>query len=190
MIQRNLLSIWLIFSLVIIILLLANCYREPIAGTPSPTPTPLPAGNIFFEPSRVSAETRAIEVEIVNLVRQRAPVVEHSIVITEPTTIREITTTLLAAVSTTCAAALPTRQQESGYGINLYLYSQSGILPQSATRGQWMLAVIYFYHEADYISFYQPDGLGGRIAKFCPVGTALREILEHELALRGLTFPR
>jgi hypothetical protein len=47
-----------------------------------PTPTPLPAGNIFFEPSRVSAETRAIEVEIVNLVRQRAPVVEHSIVIT------------------------------------------------------------------------------------------------------------
>jgi hypothetical protein len=98
--------------------------------------------------------------------------------------------TLLAATSATCAAALPTPQKRSSYGINLYLYSHSEITPLSATSGQWMLAVIYFYHEADYISFYQPDGLGGRIAKFCPVGTALREILEHELALRGLTFPR
>jgi len=146
MIQRKHLSMWLIFLLVTTLLLIASCYREPIAETPLPTPTPLPAGNIFFKPSRISAETRAIEVVIVNLTKQRVPVVEHSIVITEPTVLREITTTLLAAASTTCATALPTPQQRSDYGINLYLYSQSEILPLSATSTQWMLASISYHH--------------------------------------------
>ncbi|MGQ9546983.1 MAG: hypothetical protein ACUVTR_07580 [Dehalococcoidia bacterium] len=154
-----------------------------MANTPPPTPTPLLGGNIFFEPSRVSAETRAIEVVIVNLTRQQVPVVEHSIVITEPTTLREITATLLATTSTTCATTLPTSQQRRGYGINLYLYSQREILPLSATSGQWMLASISYYPEVNYIGVYRPDGQGGRIIEFCPVGMMLREILERELVV-------
>jgi hypothetical protein len=85
--------------------------------------------------------------------------------------------------------ALPTPQQRSGYGINLHLYSQSEILPSSATSGQWLLASISYYPEVSYIGVNRRDGQGGRIIEFCPVGMALREILERELALRGLAFP-
>lgn len=189
MIQRNPVSVWLILLVVSTTLLIAGCAREPMTGTPPPTPSPVPGGSIFFEPSRVSADTRAIEVVIVNLTEQRVPVVEHSIVLTEPTTVREITATLLAGAPATCAMALPTPPQKSGYGINLNLYSQGEILPSSVTSGQWLLASISYYPEVSYIGVNRRDGQGGRIIEFCPVGVALREILERELALRGLAFP-
>jgi hypothetical protein len=114
--------------------------------------------------------------------------VEHSIVITEPTVLREITMTLLAATSATCAAALPTPQKRSSYGINLYLYSHSEITPLSATSGQWMLASVSYFPEVNHIAIHRPNGQGGQIIEFCPVGTSLREILERELALREVTL--
>lgn len=166
-----------------------------------PTPTPLPAGDFFFEPSRDSAETRAIEVEIIKFVRRRVPVVEHpvvpvvehSIVITEPAVLREITSTLLAATSATCARARPTPQRERDYGVDLNLYSRVEILPLNAASSQWMIASIGYYPDENIISIhrriYGPEGQSGYITEFCPVGTVLREILEREMALRGLAPP-
>lgn len=165
-------------------LLVTNCFRKPMAE-PFPTPTPLPSGDIFFD-SKDLAETRAIEVVIVKLTERQVPVVEHSIVITEPTSLQEIAATLLTATSAICTTALPTPQQRSGYGINLYLYSHSEVLPLSAVSSQWMLASISYSPDINYIGINRPNGRGGRIIEFCPVETSLREILERELALRGV----
>ncbi len=186
---RKCASIWSILLLIGTTMFIANCLREPAEGTLPPTPTPVPAGSFIFEPSRVSAGTRAVAVKITNLVSQRMPVVEHSIVITEPTTVREITAMLLAATSTACAAGVPIPRQSSGYGIRLELYSRSDIDPLRATSTQWMLAEVSCYPEVNSIGVYRPEGRG-QIIEICPVETALREILERELAIRGLTFPR
>ena len=191
--QHNLISIRLIFLLLSTTLLIANCSRQPMAEPSPPTPTPLLAGDFFFEPSRDSVETRAIEVVIINLVKQRAPVVEHSIVITEPAVLREIISTLLAATSATCTRDLPTPQRERDYGVDLNLYSQVEILPLNAASSQWMIASIDYYPDENIIGIYRriygPEGRSGYITEFCPVGTVLREMLEREMALRGLAPP-
>ncbi len=181
MMQR---SLRLIFLLVTIFV--ASCYREPMAETPPPTPTPLPGGSIFFEPNRISTETKAIEVQILSYTKRGIPVVEHSIVITEPTTVREITATILAAASGTCTLVPPTPQQRSCYVIGLYLYSYSEVLPLSATSGQWMLAEVGYFPEVNYISINRPGLQEERVIQYCPVSKSLREILERELALRGV----
>lgn len=184
--QHNLISIWLILLLLSTTLLIANCSREPMAEYAPPTPTPLPVGDLFFEPSRDSAETRAIGVAIINFTSQRVPVWEHSIVITEPIVLQEITTTLAAAAtSAACTGALPTPQQERDYGVDLYLYSQAEILSLNAASSRWMIASIYYFPDENLIGIYR----NRYIREFCPVGTALQEILEREMALRELALP-
>ncbi len=89
----------------ILLFVTISAFATSCSATPTmteaapPTPTPLPGGSIFFDPIRVSAETKAIEVKIINL-SGRVPQVETAIIITKPTVLREITTTLLSAVST------------------------------------------------------------------------------------------
>lgn len=187
---RSLIS-WLALGLIGATLFMAGCSEMPMAEVSPPTPTPLPSSSFFFEPSQITVETQAVVVEIVNLKKAKAPVTEHTFVITEPSAVQEIVATLLDAASVACATALPTPQQRSGYGLNLYLYSRSEPLPLSALSGQGMLAEIYYYPEVNHIGIYRPNRQKDqRIMEFCPVGTALREILERELAFRGLAFPR
>lgn len=185
---RGLVS-WLVLSLISATLLIAGCSRVPMAEPSPPTPTPLTSGSIFFEPSRVAVETKAVVVEIVNLKKARAPVVEHIVVIAEPSVIQAIIATLIDATSIACTLALPTPQQKSDYGINLYLYSE---IPFSrAPSGERMIAAVYYYPEVNHIGVYRLSQRNGQpVTEFCPVGTALREILERELILQGLAFPR
>lgn len=181
------LTYWLV-PLLNCVLLMVGCSRIPMAEISLPTPTSLPGGNIFFEPSRITTETKAIEVWMVNLKKARVPVVEHTIVITEPSVIQAITTTLIDATSIACTTALPTLQQKSDYGISLYLHSRNE--SPSLPRREWMIAEVHYYHEVNYIGIYRrTQWKDQRIQEFCPVGTALREILERELTLRGLAFP-
>jgi hypothetical protein len=168
-------------------MILVSCAREPKEVSP-PTPTPLPGGDIFFEPARDLAETRAIEVVLISFTDRHVPIVEHSVVITEPKVLQGITSTLLNVTFTACTQTLPMLQQ-SDYGVRLYLYSREEILPSSATCGQWMLANVDYYSDINYIGFYRPDGLGGRQRYYCPVRAELEEILERALTLRGLDLP-
>lgn len=184
------LTYWLVPLLNCAILFMVSCSRIPMAEISPPTPTPLASGNIFFEPFRIATETKAIVVEMVNLKKARVPVVEHTIVITEPSVLQAITTTLIDATSIACTTALPTLKQKSDYGINLYLYSRSESPSLHALSGEGMIAEVHYYYEVNYIGIYRRNQCKDQcIQEFCPVGTALREILERELNLRGLTFP-
>ncbi len=186
MMQLHQISIGRILGRISTALLLASCWATPMAEPPPPTPSPMPAGHIFWEPSRVLTETRAIEVVISDLTKSGVPVEKHRIVITNSTTLHEITTTLLTATSQRCATALPTPRPERGYGIALYLYSRSEILPSDPARSQWMIASVHYYQEENLVGIDRP---GSERMEFCPVGTTLREILARELSRQGVAWP-
>ncbi|MBC7227321.1 MAG: hypothetical protein H5T61_08815 [Thermoflexales bacterium] len=159
----------------------ASCSATPTKSLP-PTPTPIPAGSIFFDPLRVSTETKAIEVRVVNC-SGRVPAVESAIVITEPATLQAITTTLLSAVSTTPSTDPPAVQQGSGYLVSLYLYSRDDVLPQSGTSGPWLLADVTYNYDVGVIAIHLPDAQDEVKVEFYPIAPVLRDILEHSGAL-------
>ncbi len=185
--QLHRISIGRVLGWISTVLLLTSCWAPPTAEPPSPTPSPMPAGHIFWEPSRVLTETRAIEVVISDLPKSGIPVEKHRIVITDSTTLHEITTTLLTASSRHCATALPTPRPERGEGITLYLYSRGEISPFDPTRSQWMIASVHYYQEENLIGIYRPGS--GRM-EFCPAETTLREILTRERSRQGAAWPR
>lgn len=176
----------LIFLLVSMNMFGTSCSATPTRPIP-PTPTPIPGGSIFFDPLRVSTETEAIEVRVVNC-SGRVPAVESAIVITEPATLQAITTTLLSTVSTVSPTDLPTAQG-NGYLMSLYLYSRDDVLPQSGTGGPWLLADVTYNYDIGVIAIHRPDAQDEAKIEFYPIAPVLRDILEHEMTIRGLTLP-
>lgn len=177
----------LIFLLVSMNMFGTSCSATPTRPIP-PTPTPIPGGSIFFDPLRVSAETEAIEVRVVNC-SGRVPAVESAIVITEPATLQAITTTLLSAVSTVPSTDWPAVQQGSGYLMSLYLYSRGDVLPQSGTSSPWLLADVTYNYDIGVVAIHRPDAQDEEQIEFYPIAPVLRDILEHEMTIRGLTLP-
>lgn len=167
---------------------IVGCWEKPMMEVMPPTPTPIQGGSIFFKPLRMSSETKAIEVLIVN-VSKRVPNIESSTIITEPATLQEITTILVNAVSAPPAGNLPSVRQKSGYLIDLGFYSRDDILPLSSTSGQWMLTNVVYEYANGFIVINLPDVREGRKIERYTVSPALREILEQALVRQGLALP-
>jgi hypothetical protein len=186
--QHCLLLVQLLLLLIGMSLFTVSCSvtldREEI----TPSPTPVPGGSVFFEPSRVSAETRAVECRIIDL-SGPVPTTESAIVISEPLAIEAITTTLLNAVSGSPSARSPATQQESNHLIALYLWSRGDIVPLSGTGSQWLVASLAYHYRAGVIGVERLDPQGGRNTTFYPIGLELLNVMKRELAFRGLTLP-
>jgi hypothetical protein len=84
---------------------------------------------------------------------------------------------------------LPAVQQGSGYLVSLYLYSRDDVLPLSGTSGQWLLADVTYNYDIGVIAIHWPDAQDEEKIEFYPIASVLRDILEHEMAIQGLTLP-
>jgi len=169
----------LLLASTILLLFSVGCAGTPEAEVVPPTPTPAPGGSIFFDPSRVSRETRSIEVRVINVLGS-VPTTESAIVITEPLAIEAITATLLGATSGPPAVEPPATPQESNRVIALYLYSQKDIVPLAGASGQWLMASLTYDYQAGVIAVERLAPQGDRETMFFPIGPELRAILERE----------
>ncbi len=84
---------------------------------------------------------------------------------------------------------MPAGGQDSGYILALHFYSRDDVLPLSSTGSQWLLASVVYDYKAGFIIAEQLDGRGGRRMEWYSIEPALLEVLERELALRGLELP-
>lgn len=183
------LSVRLIPFIVSMSLLTVSCLGGRRLETLSPTPTPILGGSIFFEPSRVSAETKAVEVWLVNVSGQ-IPSVESAVVITEPATVQKMTMALVGAVSGMPLVELPAAEPGDGYLLALYLYSREDVPRLSGASASWLLASVTYNYHKGFIVVDRPSGQGERNTETYTVGSTLLEILEREFMAQGLTLPR
>lgn len=172
-----LLSVGLLLLASTIVLFSVGCAGTPETERP-PTPTPLPGGSIFFDPSRASRETRAIEVRVID-VSGSVPTTESATVITAPLAIEAITATLLAATSRPPVEP-PAMPQEARRIIALYLYSRKDIVPLDGTSSQWMITSLTYDYQAGVIAVERQALQGDREVVLFPIGPELQVILERE----------
>lgn len=188
-VQSKYLSTRLAILLAIVSVFVASCIAAPTTTEPQPpTPTPLPGSTHFFDPARISAETKAIEAQIVNC-SGRVPKVESAIVITEPAALQAITTTILNAMRGAPLADMPAVQQRNCYMIALYFYTRDDVLPTSGTSGRWMIGSMVYNYQAGFIGLEEDTRKGPEMARY-PVDAALLEALQREFASQGIALPR
>lgn len=179
---------WLFLGMTLIFFA-SECLGNPSpAPILPPTPTPIPAGNFTFDSNRIASETRAIEVKLFSFTPKGIPVERSSVLLTDPAVIQEIVRILLTAASGDCTTARPTLEPQPLYGVDLILYDRSDIIPSRAESASAMVASVDYY-APNYIGISRPGDQTDRlIYEFCPVESLLQEILQRELASRGIPF--
>lgn len=178
-----LMALWIIMSVS-----LTNCLALLPATEPQPpTPTPLPRGTTVFDPRRLSTETKAIEATIVNC-SGRVPAWESAIVITEPTALKAITTTILSATSTAPLMDLPAVPQRPCYLIGLYFYNRDDVQLRSGTGGRWLIGSVVYNYRAGIILVERQRGQEIEQERYS-VNAALLETLQREFVRQGVLPP-